>query len=414
MKKMIVIALLAVSFLAHATDKKSLAPAKLDFRGVNVAQVIQLVYSELLKDAYVIDPDVLTDQRSVSFRYEAANGDLRAFVSNFLDSLGLVVIHKNGVDFVSRKQPAAAVNEVRDVFVYSPRYRDGSYLVDLLSPLFKGEFTARRTVHATGGDKSPQSAAPPGSAAAMIDRRSDTLVFAGSVAEIDLLKKLLAQVDKSAGDVVVRGVLYEVQTSNSEGSGFSLALSLLGGKLGVSYGPAKLSGNVISFTNSTIDAAVSALSADGRFTVKSTPTLRVASGQNGRFTVGQDVPVLGAMTYAGNTGTPVRSVEYRSSGVIFDLQPVLHEDGIELAVMQQVSNFVVTDTGVNDSPTLIKRELKTSLSLVDGELVVIGGLADSKESRGSNGLSFMPAFLRSKNAETSKSEILLILQLSRV
>lgn len=416
MKKIFSMLVLLWCVSGHAADKPKGIPdgPRFDFRGISVSQVVQLIYSEALKDAFVIDPEVLTDQRSVSFRYDPTSGELRSFIAAFFDSLGLAMARKNGVDFISRKQPVEKVPEVRDVFVYRPRFRDGSYLVDLLSPLFKGEFTARRAVHASAGDKSPQAAVSPGSAAAMIDRKSDTLVFAGTAAEIDMLKKILAQVDKSLGDVIVRGVLYEVQTTRGDGSAFNLALNLLGGKLGVSFGTSSAAGNSVSFKNSTIDAVISSLASDNRFMVKSTPTLRVVSGESGRFTVGQDVPVLGAVTYAGNAGAPVRSVEYRSSGVIFDLLPTLHNDAVDLMVLQQVSNFVVTDTGVNDSPTLIKRELKTSLTVAYGEVVVIGGLTENKETQSNNGFSFLPSFLRSKDAQTSRSEILLVLQLIKV
>lgn len=389
-------------------------PARFDFRAINVAQLVMLIYGEALKDAYVIDPEVLTDQRSVSFRYDPTGGELRPFIASFFESLGLSITRKNGVDFIARRKAVEKAEELTDVFVYRPRFRDGSYLVDLLTPIFKGQFTSRRVVHAVASDKAPQTAAPPGSAAAMIDRHGDTMVFLGSPAEIGMLKKMLTQVDKPVGDVIVRGVLYEVQTSNSDGSGFSLALNLLGGKLGIRLGQSSAQSNAITFSNATIDAVMSALSSDSRFTVRSTPTLRVASGQNGRFTVGQDVPVLGAITYAGNTGAPIRSVEYRSSGVIFDLTPTVHDEGVDLTVMQQVSTFVATETGVNDSPTLIKRELKTSLSLGENELIVIGGLAEDKETNVRSGLSFIPGIFHSKASDKARAEILLLLQVVRV
>lgn len=414
MKRLIFSLCLVISFAACAADKATDDGPRFDFRGINVAQVVQLIYSEALRGAYVIDPDVLGDQRPVSFRYESSSGDLKLFISTFFDSLGLAVTQRHGVDYVARKAPKESVPETKDVLVYRPRFRDGSYLVDLLSPLLKGQFTARRVVHAAANDKAPQGAVPPGSAAAMIDRKSDTLVFSGTLTEIEMLKKMLAQVDTSIGDVLVRGVLYEVQTTDSDGSAFGLALSLLGSKFGLNLGTAKPTGNFLRFTNNSIDAVLSSLSADSRFTVKSTPTLRVSSGGTGRFTVGQDVPVLGAVTFAGNAGAPVRSVEYRSSGVIFDLQPVLHDDGVDLTVMQQVSNFVATETGVNDSPTLIKRELKTSLSLTDGELVVIGGLAENKETSARNGLAFVPSFLHTKSYEKTNTEILLVLQVTKI
>lgn len=418
MKKFLMMLCLVVSIGAGAVEKPSkVAPdgPRFNFTSINVAQVVQLIYGEALKDAYVIAPEVLTDERSVSFRYDPAAGELRPFITAFLDSLGLAVVTRNGVDFVGKKlPPEEKAAEVRDVFVYRPRFRDGSYLVDLLSPLFKGEFTARRAVHAPAGDKSLQIASPAGSAAATIDRQSDTLVFAGASAEVTMLKKLLAQVDTAVGDVIVRGVLYEVQNTSSDGSAFSLALNLLGGKLGLSLGSTvATNSNYISLKNTTIDAVLTSLSSDSRFTVKSAPTLRVQSGQSGRFTVGEDVPVLGAVSYP-SAGAAVQSVEYRSSGLIFELRPIVHEDAVDLQILQQKSSFVSTNTGVNNSPTLIKRELKTSLSVGNGELVVIGGLTEDKDSTVLTGFGWFPGLNLGKARDKNKTEVILILQLTKV
>jgi general secretion pathway protein D len=415
MKKIVVALCLMFSFAVHAAKPQGVVNGpSFDFRAMSIAQVIQLIYSEAVKGSYVIDPEVLADARIVSFRYDPARGDLRSFINAFFDSIGLSVTRRESIDFIAKKRNVEPPKPPDDVFVYLPQYRDGSYLADLLSPLFKGSFTVRRAVHASAGDKSPQKAVPPSSAAAQIEREADTLVFSGTDNEIEKLKKVLAQVDTPLGEVMVRAVLYEVSSSGKDGSAFSLALNLLNGKLSAGFGDINPVDTFVRLKNQSIDAVFSALSSDSRFKVISTPSLRVRSGRTGRFTVGQDVPVLGAVSYPGNGQAPVQSVEYRSSGVIFELQPEVHEKTVDLNVAQQVSNFVATDTGVNSSPTLIKREVNTALSVADGDVVVLGGLAENKESDGTNGLSFMPDFLRSKNSEKSRSEILLILQLSRI
>jgi len=414
MKKLICVTLLSLSLTAGAQTKE--ATPRFDFRGINVAQVVQLIYSEALKDAYVIDPDVLTDQRTVSFRYDSRNGDVRVFIAAFFDSIGLAVTRRGSVDFIGKKPAIKPLDEEAEVYVYRPRFRDGSYLSDLLAPLFKGSFTAKKKIHAAPADMQSQNVVPVGSAADSVDRKSDTLVFSGSAAEIEKLKKIMPQVDLALGDVLVRGVLYEVQATKTDGSAFSLAVNLLGGKFSSGIGGAVVNpiNTFIRFKNQTLDAVLSSLSGDSRFKVVSRPSLRVTSGTSGRFTVGQDVPVLGAVTYAGNGSAPVQSVEYRSSGMIFDLQPVIHGDQVELNVMQQVSNFVTTDTGVNASPTLIKRELKTALTLDDTEIVVLGGLTEDKETDTRNGPSFLPSFFHTKTADKSNTEILLILQLTKI
>lgn len=218
------------------------------------------------------------------------------------------------------------------------------------------------------------------------------------------------------GDVIVRGVLYEVQTTRKDGSAFGLAVNLLGGKMGISVGFTSVdpSSMQLSFRNKTLDAVLSALASDSRFKTVSKPMLRVSSGGSGKFTVGQDVPVLGAVSYPGNGQPAVQSVTYQSSGVIYEVHPVIHGDAIDLSVMQQVSSFVSTNTGVSGSPTLIKRELKSDLSLSNGEIVIMGGLSDSKDSDAKQRLPFVPDFLRSSSSESSSGEILLIMQVTKL
>lgn len=413
--------LLALTCTASAKDfsaLKSAAPAttptRFDFRSIGIAQVVQLVYAEAMPGSYVIDPEVLKDERLVSFRYDGAQ-PLKTFMSVFFDSLGLEVDRRGSVDFIGRKGPVVPTLPDEEVFVYRPRFRDGSYLVEMLGPLFKGGFTSKRSVRAAPGDSTSGRTAPAGSAAAMIDRKVDAIVFSGSPLEVARLRKLLDQVDDAPGDVLVRGVLFEVQTTKKDGSAFGLAVNLLGGKLGISFGALPGQGDMLlSFKNKTIDAVLSALASDSRFKAVSKPMLRVASGGSGRFTVGQDVPVLSAISYPGSGQPAVQSVTYQSSGVIYDVLPVIHRDSIELSVMQQVSNFVSTNTGVSGSPTLIKRELKSDLTLSDGEIVVMGGLTDSKDTVATSGLSFVPKLLRSASNDVTSVEILLILQVTKL
>lgn len=406
---------LSVCMASAAAAPAAREPAGFDFRGVNVSQAVQLIYGEALQDAFVIDPEVVNDQRLVSFRYKAANGDLRAFVRGFLDSLGLQVTRRGGIDFIAKKPAVEDAEPNREVFVYRPRHRDGSYLIDIVMPFLTGEFSAKRGVRAAGGDAAPSRSTVPGSAASNLDRQADVLVYRGTSAEVKMLTGLLKKIDVPGGGVSVRAVLYEVQTGTSSASAFSLAMNVLGSRLGVDFGTRPAAGSSqVSLSTANFELVLSALASDSRFVVRSSPNLSVRSGKSARLTVGQDAPVLSAVSYSGANGTPVQSVEYRSAGVIFDLSPVVHEDGIDLALSQQVSNFVRTETGVNNSPTLIKREIKTDLSVKDGELLVVGGLTDDKESKANSGLPFVPSFLHSKSNDKTRTEILLLLQVSKL
>ncbi|EGY28279.1 Type II secretory pathway, component PulD, partial [Candidatus Regiella insecticola 5.15] len=122
-----------------------------------------------------------------------------------------------------------------------------------------------------------------------------------------------------------------------------------------------------------MDALYELFRTDSRFHVVSSPRLRVKNGAQASFSVGADVPVLGKISYVDNR--PVQSVEYRSSGVILQVRPAIRAEVIDLAIDQQLSDFVKTATGVNNSPTLTKRQVTTQVSVADGDIILLGGLA---------------------------------------
>ncbi|WP_262488477.1 type II and III secretion system protein [Iodobacter fluviatilis] len=124
--------------------------------------------------------------------------------------------------------------------------------------------------------------------------------------------------------------------------------------------------------------------------------------------------MLGAVTYPQGGGNAVQSVEYRSSGVILSLSPVVRGATVEMTVDQQISDFAKTETGVNNSPTLTKRALSTTVSAEDGELIVLGGLTTDKDSEGSSGLSFLPKFMRNNSQNSNRTEVLLLLQATKL
>jgi type II secretory pathway component GspD/PulD (secretin) len=139
----------------------------------------------------------------------------------------------------------------------------------------------------------------------------------------------------------------------------------------------------------------------------------VKNRQKGSFSVGADVPILGQVSYQ-NNGQAVQSVEYKPSGVILDLTPVFNENNIELTIHHQISNFIKTTNGVNNSPTLIKRELTTVVNSKFEDVILLGGLSETKDTKSNSGLPFLPDFLKSKSSDISKSDILLLLHVTKI
>ena len=398
---------------AQAVDADSF-----DFKAVDVSTAISLYLAEVSKQPYLLCGDVLSDTRKVSIR---ASGKVLTgpLFSTLLSEHGFSASNRGGLVYVCKKD--AAMEEATDTLLYRVKYRDSAYLVDLVSSLVKGMFANRRAPGAgalsVGGDKvgaTPSLAQPSTGGAYRATDTDEFIVFSGAHKEIVKLQKLLDQLDTATGEVVVKAVLYEVATGRDSGSAFALALSVLGGKLGLTLGAPGTLTNAITFKSISIDAAVSALSTDSRFKTVSTPSLRVRSGAQAHLTVGQDVPTLGAVSYPQGGGQAIQSVEYRSSGVILDITPQVRDAGIDLHVVQQISDFVKTETGVNGSPTLTKRSFSTDVTVATGELVVLGGLTQDKNSEAKSGLSFLPRLLQSTSLVDNRTEVLLLLQVDKV
>lgn len=155
MRTLLFTVLMSLAAFAFSSDNKS--PIKFDFQSVNVSQVIQFVYGEALQQPFVIDPLILRDDRIVSFRFDSTvNGDFRNFWLMFVDSLGFVVMSKQGVDFVTIRKPESLLQPNYDIFVYHPQYRSLSYLVDLLGSVFRqGAFSIQRSIKTAPGELSP-------------------------------------------------------------------------------------------------------------------------------------------------------------------------------------------------------------------------------------------------------------------
>lgn len=424
MIKSIVMALgLGMSCAAFAADTSL---PSFDMQAAQLSQVVSLYYKEVAKKPYVMCDEVLKDARLVSVRASGKVLDA-AMVSALLESNGYEAREDHGLTVVCTKARQSEA-ELGEPMFYRPQYRDTAYLVDLLAPLVKGTFANKRSAVpalAVGGEKvtvgtamgsvavpaAAQQAQPAAASTYKPGTGDDYLLFNGTEKEQAKLRKLLAQVDIPTGEVVIKGYVYEVGKNNSEASALDLLASLLKGKLELSIAGPVL-GNALRIKAGGIDLVASALNSDGRFKVVTSPFTRVRSGATARFQVGADVPVLGSILTNAN-GQAQQSVEYRSAGTLLEVSPKVRDKSTDVDLFQQISSFVTTETGVNNSPTLNKREIRTSLTVEDGEVLVIGGLNDLKEEETKSGLWFLP-FATSKSSGTRSTELLLILELKRI
>lgn len=374
---------------------------------VELPEAINLIYNHVFTQPFMLSPDLAEDKRVLSFKI-TQDVDEKAFIKRYFENMNIRILTKNGVDYITPVKPVTVAPK-QEVFTYSPRFRSVEYLTDVLRTFVDGSFSA------TGGKGLGEGFTPqqikPNTASDAFNRSGDILVFYGTKENIARIKQVLPQLDTKTDEVFVSAYVFEVQTAEHNGSGLALAAKLLSGKVQIATGSMTGSfDNYIRVTGSRIDALYEIFSQDSRFHVVSSPRLRVQSGNKAQFSVGSEVPILGGIQFD-NNGGKYQSISYKNSGVIFDIQPQVRGDVTDLTVNQQLSTFVKTDTGVNDSPTLLKREVSTTVGVRSGDIIVLGGLAETKNSEAETGLTFLPKSWRSSSDEKTKTDILIFLQL---
>ena len=100
--------------------------------------------------------------------------------------------------------------------------------------------------------------------------------------------------------------------------------------------------------------------------------------------------------------------------MIFNLSPVVRDGSVELTIDQEVSNFVPTTSGVTGSPTLIKRRIATTVGASNDDVIVLGGLDVDSVNSGSSGPNFFSGLLRSVTGSTTRTEIVLVLNVHKI
>jgi hypothetical protein len=383
-------------------------------RSVLLHEYVYLVLSDIYTGSFVLDNDLLVSPEKVTVDLvEVPRASVLDNLRHVLNDRRFRLVESDGVFYITKIK---AESEDREFFVYHPKYRSADYLRELAGTVIgRDGFSLERPVSAGDDGIAADSDKGVQGINTLVSRRNhDALVYEGTFHQVGRLKKLLHQLDIPASEVLVKAVVYEVRKESRDGSAVNLALGLLRSVngAGIAFNTGGDVTNGIRIQAPNFQAVWSALSSDTHFRLVSSPVMRVRSGDTARFMAGQDVPTLGSVTYQGEK--PVQSVEYRSSGVIFELQPEITQEAVSLDVRQQISSFVRTETGVNDSPTLIKRELSTVVTVQDDEIIILGGLEEEQTEESRDGLFFLPDWLKGNRRDTGNTEIILLLHVRRI
>ncbi len=319
----------------------------------------------------------------------------------------------------------------RNLFSYEVRHIDAQALATTLEKLLSGPVAAARPPAPPGAAAGAAvPASPPGRV--VVNSATNTLIFQGYNEDYSQIRSLLQQLDRPAREALIEVTVAEVTLTDNLQLGVEWLLRearvdgsvITAGTLGgLSIGT---SGFLLRRVDSAGDTRllVNALASSNKATILSTPRVLARNGETATIQVGQEVPIItsqqvatpGGTVPSQTTLTVPQTVQYRNTGVILNVRPVIHSgDQVDLDISQEVSAAQATTTGVSSSPTFSTRKIQTKLSLKNGSTVLLGGLISSNRSDGNAGIPLLKNIpllghlFRTDTGRSDRTELLILI-----
>lgn len=379
----------------------------MQFSEISISALSKILFSEVLQKNYILSSDLLSDSRMVSFRYNyKKDGNLEKFIVTFYKSQKLNLYAKDGIYFVEKIEE----NKDYNFYVYTPKYKNSAYLLDQATPFFAEYFTTERGVK---GEKRTIDEYSPRDVSYNLSKDQELLTFKYSDEKTkNKILDFFRQIDIATPDYILKAQVYEVSYSDTDGSALGLMINLANKKFNIKLNSTSPLDNFVSFSNNALSLFASNINTDSRIKLKTSQVLRLKNRKEASWIVGQSVPTLGNISYQGASGTAVQSVNYQDTGLVIKVTPNIHQENIDIQFTQEMSEAISTLTGVNNSPTLTKRNFTTEFTTTLDEVVMLAGLTQEKKS---NNVSrpFIFPFIKTTEDTNIKTDIVIFISVSK-
>lgn len=257
-----------------------------------------------------------------------------------------------------------------------------------------------------------------------VDSASNCLALSGSPQMIEQLEATLAILDQSPRQVMIEVMVTEVSEDNLKEFGldgyFHGAKDGRIAKLNLPLGGVSDSSITVTGTRKgdswngwglDYGVALRALFMDGKVNVRANPKLATVESQTARIFVGKDEYhsiVTGREPYV------YTRLEMIKVGIALEITPYVGQEG-DITVDVHISVSDVTGMGVTGLPVVSSRDVRTKITVKDGESIVIGGLQNDAERTNEKKLPILGdipilgALFRSTSIEKRTTNVIIVI-----
>ncbi|CNC91993.1 putative outer membrane porin HofQ [Yersinia frederiksenii] len=365
--------LLLISTVSHSA--KGGEPVTLEFQNTPVSMVLQALadYQQL---NLVIAADVggNLSLRLVDIPWEQALATVLRMSRLKVEREGAIMMVFTEQDIEERQQQAKqkAAPESLSNLTLALQYADAEGVADSLNL-------------AEGGLLSPLGSV-------VVDKRTNTLLIRDTPASLALLKSWLVEMDLPLQQVQLAAHIVTISRENlhelgvrwgmGEGkpntslkmSDFNVNLPLPNSAINAGFNVARIGGRLL-------ELELSALEQENQVDIIASPRLVTSHQQTASIKQGSDIPYTVSGGKKGAT-----TIEFKEAVLGMEVTPKILRNGkitLNLKISQNMPGMAMKR---GDSETLLidKQEIKTQITVNDGETIVLGGIFQQKSSQGVN------------------------------
>lgn len=280
------------------------------------------------------------------------------------------------------------------------------------------------------------------------DERMNALLVFANHQDMEMVKKVVKELDVVLAQVLIEAIIMEVTLDNSQTIGLSAAQNptghhnvYVGGyNNGQNFFPfggntdsnsfpgnftGALPGNMFSYWGNfgnNFQVALQAAASEGRVNVLSRPRIQTSHGVEADLFVGETIPYVDSTTAGAFGGTGVyNSYQQQQIGITLKVKPLINPDGlVVMDIYQEASEPGPSSTAVNingtEVPTINQRQAAATVAVKDRDTIILGGMISTTQSKTKSGVPYLKdipllgALFRSTANTEERTELIVLLR----
>lgn len=229
---------------------------------------------------------------------------------------------------------------------------------------------------------------PTGQITIIPDTNTNTVIVVGSPEQADLVRQIIAQLDKIPEQVMIETIIVEATLSATDklGVDWKFVQNKAFGNNGVTgtlennLGVTAANGQGFRYTlaGGDLTTFINALKTDTKFQVLSTPRIFTSNNVNAEINISQRVPFVTSQRTDVN-GNLTFNYSFEDVGIVLNVTPRITSGGYVTMEVLQTANDLQGFTDFN-APIINQRQADTTVAVKDGETIILGGIIRSTVS----------------------------------